>query len=456
MSTRTNVTRHGYCEVKLNHDKTQAFVMLYPPTGNGEDVLVPEVVQRLRNMGVQHGFREREVLEGIRQAREAELPVQVVGAEGVVPKDGQDGRVRYLIPEEVITTPLPKHSAFPHLPNWFALNAARRVVADQPLASIMPAQAGTHGKTLTLPVQTIPCKSGKPIYLRAGENVRVSDDGIHLFAMCEGYAAVHGDQVTLYAVREVRESVCEGEFSFPRGVAFFQDVENAHVTARDLIGVQGTALNCTFRAHGNVLIGSAKMSRIVASGDVYVVSNVRDCEIVSGGKIVFAEGATLVGGTTQAKESLEAYDVGSEEFVETYLEIGSTRFSEIARGELEEEIGTALQNRTRIQQALRPFLSKGDVSSFSPETQALIQKLQGQLRFLEVQIKEAQTAQRDLAGSGREFIYGEASVRGCLYPGVWVKSGKARMQIEQMERAVHIITTNRGARLEREPLEKAA
>src|SRR5262249_841740 len=150
---------------------------------------------------------------------------------------------------------------------WFALDPLKMVKADEELAAIIPAQPGVPGKTLTWPIQAIVPKPGKPCALNAGQNVSVSDDGLHLYAMQDGYGCLEGVQLVDYALRLIEFNVVGGTHNFPTGGVFHGNLQQVQMRVGGVTAVKGLAVGCHLRVHGDLYLRYAEQCTCIATGN---------------------------------------------------------------------------------------------------------------------------------------------------------------------------------------------
>src|SRR5947209_5336021 len=181
--------RNGTMELKFNEDRTLVLATIHPASNGGEAVTVADVHARLTAMGVTYGVRDDAISVAIDFTQTAcRDAVDVIVATGAIPVAGTDAQVRYRMPLESLAQPLPTYrDAFPdhpHVPNWFALDPRNFIKAGQDLATIIPAQPGVPGQTLTWPIKAVPAGLGRPPAIHAGCNVTLAD-GTRLVAAAD-------------------------------------------------------------------------------------------------------------------------------------------------------------------------------------------------------------------------------------------------------------------------------
>ena len=450
--------RNGRLEIRLNDDGCQAIANIYPPSGkDGQAVEYADVIDKLKTLGIMYGYRDQAIRDALRQAAvKSEIAYNIVVAQGVAPQPGQDAKVRYHLPMERLTAPVPRRGDGSGVVDWFALDENNLTRAGEELATIVPPQPGVPGRTLVAPVQTITPRAGKGASLSAGQNIRYSDDGLRLFAAQDGYVCLHGEQLIVHAFRRVLETAASERLDFPAGAVFFKDVFNAEVQAGGFIAIQGRAVGAYLRARSDLLIHSAEDCRIVATGNVYVAESLRNCDVIASGKIFLLGAALAVGGTLRGRAGVEAGSLGSDEMLEMRVETGQDAYSAHRLAEIQEEIAAAEANIVRISQTLKPFITIAAQSTMSEEKRALLSKLQAQQRSQELGIKELHSERRQVTIASKERIQASVTARDTAHPGVWLRIGNAEMLIESPLSGARFFEAAGGRAVTVEPLQRAA
>lgn len=448
--------KNGYLEIKLNDDRTQAIATIYPPAPGGESVTAGEIVQRLKNIGVTYGIREQAIIEAIHQVDQTKRPLSAVVAQGTLPQDGTDAKIRYTLPLDLLSVPLPKRQDGSGQTDWFAIDPAKLVKADAELATIIPAQPGIPGKTLTWPIQNIVPKPGKHAGLSAGQNVRVSSDGLRISAELDGYAYLHSEQLNVLALHYVNADIAGIIQSFPHGLVCMENILQANIHAGSFVAVRGTATGSQIRAGSDVFLSHAQDCVVTAAGNVYVSGSMKNCTVKTRKKLFLTGNATLVGGSCCAMEGVEAVTLGAPDFTETEIIVGVDRFSEVRIVEVQEEITACEANIARISQTLKPFASLAAQETLTDDKRQLISMLQAQKRSQEARINELHNERRALNMTQKEKVVSAITASRTVYPGVWVKFREAALQVETPLENARFTEGGNGKWVQTDTLAKAA
>ncbi len=416
--------KNGHLELKFNAERTQVHATIHPPVGVGIAITAQDIMERLKNMGVSYGIREQAIRDGVHLAEETSNPTTVLVAQSVLPQDGIDAMVHYHINVEEASQPLP-NNVFGKT-DWLQVSPKRMMSSGALLASITPAQPGSPGKTLTLPINNILPRQGKPAAISAGDNVAYSTDKLHLRAEYEGCIVLHMEKISLIAMQRAASRIRGGNHSYVKGAVLLDGAEGANLEIGDFLAARGTLRGCRIRVHGDLYIENAEDCMVLADGDVYVTGTVKNCEIVCPGVLKAAKGSILLGGSLCATKGIHADVIGDESFTATELQTGQDRFNLIRKREIEEEMQECEKNRERIVIALRSLTK---LSALNDERRAMVQKLQDQLRHTEDRIRDLHGCKRMLALDSREVESGVVTADH-IHPGVWVRIGSAALQTE--------------------------
>lgn len=439
--------QNGTLELKLNEERTLALATIYPAKNGGEPVTVTETRDRLKTMGVTYGIRDHSIRDAIHYAEDTHMiAANVVVAQGAVPKDGKDARVQYQLPAELLSTPLPKHPDGFAIPDWFALDPLKIVAAGQELASIVPAQPGIPGRTLTWPIKAVAAKSGKPANVRAGANVQMLE-ATRLVAACDGYACLAGDTLVVYALRVVEEDVY-GEHTYSSGLVVRANAVQARIRTESFVAIEGAAVASRIRADEDIIIAYAENCEIATAGSLYVLKGLKNCRVTARKKLIVREGARIVGGAILACGGVDADDVGCDAFTVTEIQTGKDHFSELRNHEIQEELSACETNIKRISKALQPFATHTSHVTLSDEKRVMLHKLQLQKRNLDVRISQLHTERRSLTFMRNGNAPSTISIAGTVWPGVCIHIGGAVTQIENAMSGVRFQQAANGKSIE--------
>lgn len=240
--------------IEVSADKMTAYATFYPTEAPFK---IDEVTRLLRARGVKSGL-DNDMLAALAVEREYNQPYIVASGRPAV--DGNPAIVEYMFKTEKDTRP--EMDAEGNV-NYHKLNIIANVKDGQLLARLDPATSGEEGLDLYGDVLTP--RKPKPVKLRYGKNIRISDDKTELFASCDGLVKLFEGKV-----------VVNNSYDVPNNVGN---------STGDIV-FEGSVI-----VHGNVLTGFS----VKAKGDVEVLGVVEGAEIISGGNIILHKGIQGMG-----------------------------------------------------------------------------------------------------------------------------------------------------------------
>lgn len=440
----------GYFDLEFNSDKTQVFATLYPPQGGGAPVTAKAIMDRMRERGVVYGFREPEIINAAKLADETQtVATRVLVAQGVLPVDGKDAHVLWKVDVDAISQPVSQRGDSQI--DFFALDDRRLVKAGQVLADIVPARAGSPGKTLTAPLNEVRQTVGKECTLSPGPGVMFSDDRTQLIAATDGYAELRRDKVSVYDITRIEGDLEAGEHIFTGDVVIMGGVKGGHIHAEGSVAIHGVAVGARIRAHGDIFLNQAVKTVVLTERSVHVAGALLHCELNCKQKVIAQEGTTIAGGTIIATEGVRAADLGAGDGSAMEVCVGQDCLSGFRLGEVEKEIRFCELNVQKITHALRP-LTVVSSEPLSQNKKALVQKLADQRRGLEARIKDLLNERRTLANHTKTRIDAEVWIAGRAHPGVTIIVQDTEIKLEQPQQSVRITKTADGAFLQIDPL----
>ncbi|MCX6379757.1 MAG: FapA family protein [Armatimonadetes bacterium] len=444
----------GRFDVRFNSNRTQASVILSPAQGNGKEVTPSQIVDRLLQMRIGSSVREKAIHEGIRQARLLAVSIEIVVAQGIVPKDGQDAKIHYKLSESLLRHHPPKHPDLPDAINWFGINPLQLVKKGQELATITALQIGSVGKTCTLPPQDVPYMPGKPAEGAMGAHITLNANGLRAHASENGYFYLHGERLTIIPLHVCYTEIKDGEYTFGKGALLYEGASNAQITAGDFIAIRKTTKNSTLRVHGDVLLQNAEGCTIIASGNVFVEGCLLNCDVRTPRKVLCGSKARVSGGAIRAHQGLVAGVIGTPDSSETLIEVGNDYYTPLRKMELERDLVTCQYNLRRVQATLKPF-EDSPAHKTLKNYRDMVEKCQ-YLQHAELErIRSLKTEQHRLVAFTKECTAATVEV-GTIYPGVQIRNGRLQLKVESVLHSVQFVEALRKTAIQAVPLAKAS
>lgn len=311
----------------LSKDLLSAWLLVYPPVGDGRPVERSDLDKALAEQEVRRGVDEA-LLDALPQDPERYFNLFPV-ARGIPPINGQDGRVVDLFPRtEERKLTIDENNRV----DYSDLNFIHNVEKDGVICRIIPPTDGIPGQTVQ--GKEIPAKDGKPAAAPKGRNTALSEDGRSLVAAITGHVEFSGRSFQVKPVLDIPGNVdfSVGNINFLGDVCIHGDicsgfsvramgtitvggvVEACTVEAgRDLIvarGVQGDN-QAVIRAQRNIFAKYLENSCIYAKMDLETECII-NCEVYCGGAVTVRTGhQSIIGGKVHAAHEVSAGVIGS-------------------------------------------------------------------------------------------------------------------------------------------------
>lgn len=422
--------------VRMSDDAMRAEIFVSPPLGEGPWPTEEELRATLQGEKILFGVRE-EVLRSLTGPGAENRWIAV--AEGRPPRHGEDGQLFF----KVQTTTARD------------LDAAKIDLRD--MGSIVNITTGTEILEKTLPTEavdgtdvsgrTVKARRGRDPRIPAGANVRVSDDGLHLYADADGHLSVKDDRISVLPLFEVAGDVdfSVGNIDFLGAVEVKGTVrEDFIVKAGGDIVVKGVVEGATLECQGNmnILVGVRGMGKahlfckgtlragyldqcnVRCDHDVLIEKGaLRHSNIACRGKVLVTNDkkGQVVGGKIQAGTEVRCISLGGEMGTRTLVSVGfapelveerkkHTEMLKEMTGKLHEIMNNIaflkkLDEKGGLDEARRVLLVKLTKARFQLEAQQGL--VNERLAALEEEIERCRQE-------------GVVRVRGSCYPGVTV------------------------------------
>jgi uncharacterized protein (DUF342 family) len=325
--------------VEIADYEMKAFVIIRPPGPGGTDLPFDTMITYLENNSVVHGVKQ-DVLRDLVDHPRYDEPVLI--AEGTKPYNGKDARIIFNFETDRSQVKLKEKNG---KVDFKEMNLVQNVVEGQALAKKVPAEQGENGRTVT--GKLLPAKPGNDTAIGLGKNVRLSDDGLTVFASINGQVLVSAGKINVEPIYVVPGNVnlrTGGNVIFLGTVLVKGSVDDGFkVKAAGNIEVMGNVGKCELDAEGDVIVhqgitgkgggviraGKGVWSKFienasVEAGDTVAATDGIINSTVAANKRIICQGkrATIVGGKLTAAELIFAKTLGSVAGSETQLEVG--------------------------------------------------------------------------------------------------------------------------------------
>lgn len=354
--------------------------------------------------------------------------VLLAGTPAVPPKDGFIEWARdffssgFVIDEKTGTMNFREHTGDPS------------VDEDELLGRIHPPVPGEDGCDVL--GTRLPADKPKPMRVRYGANVKVSDDGSEFFAANKGRVRHSKQMVSVDPVYVIRGNVGleSGNIEHPGALVVEGDIEaGAVVRAAGDIEVSGIIEAADVEAGGSLLvrrgITGGEGHRITAGGrvqvrflveteieagdDVIVESEMVNSRVVTKGSFIMP-GGRLVGGSVTAQGNIRLRQAGSEGVVATRLAIEVDPALAHAIAEKENEMKAIRDSLKKIKDTLAAMKRKKDALSSS--AREALAKLAGNIYEMQATLQTLESDRQELLALMRNRGRPQIVIEGVAHP----------------------------------------
>ena len=285
--TSNGVERESY-RLVVSEDNMLATVRFYAPSVGGESMTYEEFLKDLRFRYISYGIKEEELQAYFNSSRE--FCTDIVVAEGLAPRHGEDARIEYYFNTDLNMKPAQNEDGSV---DFFHLNTVCPCTVGQELARIIPADEGDFG--FTVQGERIRPREVKRVSLKFGRNIELSEDRLSITSQVDGHVTLVDDKVFVSNVLEV-ENV---------------DNSTGNIDYEGSVEIKGNVCaNFEVRARGNIIVrGVVEGALLVAGGDIIIergVNGMGKGVLAAKGNIVskFLENTTASAGGYVSTDSI--------------------------------------------------------------------------------------------------------------------------------------------------------
>lgn len=336
--------------IHLSADKLSAWLMVFPPIGEGKDLDRETLDKALAETGIAFGVDE-ELLRRLPEERNPYFSLFAL-AKGKPAHNGKDGQIIEHFDRVVERKfEVDEHDRV----DYASLHFFQSVEAGGVICEAILPTPGEPGRTVL--DQEVPAKDGKEAPLTKGQNTEISEDGTRLLATQAGHVEYVGKTFQVKAVLEIDDNVdySTGNINYMGDVHIRGRVRSGFsVRAAGNITVDGVVESATVEAGGDLIVAKGIVgntdSIVRADGSVFAkylensIVHARqnlqaDCivnsEVYSDGEIQVRSGrGIIVGGRIRAAKKVSAKVVGSKSESQTRIYLGGEPCVEYERQEL--------------------------------------------------------------------------------------------------------------------------
>jgi len=323
-------------KVTIPKDRLTASINISPPTSDEPPVTEQEVFKSLQDAGVVYGIDNDKVVWSVAERRFGE-PIEV--AQGKPMVQGKHTEFEYFFQTENRFQPQEDEDGrIDYRDMGYIQNATKDMLM---IRRTLP-QEGTPG--VGVDGQPIDAPRGRNIPFNHGENIRVSEDGLELYANCDGAIVFSRGRVAIKDVMQIKDvdfnvgnidcvgsvrvtgNICSG-FSVRVGgdLEVNGGIEDATVYCAGNILVRGGMFGGgegSVTAEGDITVKYAQGSKISAGGDVVVGGELLNCQVTARGNVlVKGRKGKIAGGEINAAKEIQAHEIGSDAGTQTVLTV---------------------------------------------------------------------------------------------------------------------------------------
>lgn len=424
--------------VHLSQNQMAAWIIIYPPIGQGQEFDKNMLSQTLKQCKVSFGL-DTALLESLPTLENRYFHIFPI-ARGVYPVDGVDGEVidhfPRVIEHEVVVDEY-------NQVDYTSLNLVHNVQEGDVICDIKLETSGVDGNTVTGSILHAHNGVKPPIPQR--RNTALSEDGTKLLASCTGHVEFSVRSFQVRAVLDVSGDVdySIGNINFLGDVHVRGDITSGFtVRAAGNIQVDGVVEAATVEAGGNLVVacGVTGQDRAIIRAHQRIYSKylencyayaregiqtdcIINCNIYSDTDVLVRSGrGTIIGGTIRASKEISATIVGSKNETATTLILGGLPCEAFEREQLLDELA-------QIEAAIAKLEPKPD----SPAKKSQLSEQRLKLYVTKMKLKKFD---QDFDAINAQFEESDSRRVICtsIHPSTTVTIDTQSIQLEHLER----------------------
>jgi uncharacterized protein (DUF342 family) len=441
----------GTFELTASEDNMFLTLTVRPPIADGQAVTSDQVVQWLRDQGVQRGVDVRTIQQSVKQAEQGEEVRDVVVARGREPTAGRDARV-----ERYARTAA--DNEVERLSDRAIENSSEHPLfcrAGDELVRYYPPQPGEAGHDAW--GHTIDPPEPTDATATAGKNVSVDESGQHFTADVAGVVVFNGPEVEVRKALVLNQDVTgqseavnfDGEVHAKAGVRSGAQIKatgnvivEGTVEAAEISSTQGDVIlrsgvagrdRAIIRAENDVISRFAENANLLAGRDIRLQVGALHSRMIAGRAVEADQGkGHITGGTVMAGELIRAKQLGGRGGVDTEATVGVTRKTMDMLGRID-ELSARVQQRkdTAVELADQMQRAVGDPRRLKPKERQTYAKLRELQLVCDVHLRQlAQRRHQLLSQSSEAGTQGQITVLLSIMTKVQLTIGNATLEPE--------------------------
>lgn len=432
----------AYPWLYLSSDKVYAWMLVFPPVGQGEELSRDMVYRALSEQNISYGLQTA-LLDRMAHDRDRYFNLFLV-AKGTPAFDGRNGNIVDNFPRALQRTL--DTNEYGQV-DYSTLNLICNVDEGQEICRLIRPTEGEPGRTVT--DQEIPAKSGRAVPLPKGRNTEISEDGESLIASISGHVEFINSCFQVKPVMDIDGDVdfSTGNIKFVGDVNIKGDVLSGFtVKSMGNVYVGGVVeAGCTVEAGGDLTVvqgilgdgttviraGRCLFSKYIENVTILVRENLQaDCivnsKIYCDGEVIIRSGrGSILGGQVWAAKRVSAGAIGARSEVKTSISLGGMPCDTLEQTLVQQKL-------TRLKAEMERLEAQLD----SPAKASLMGKVRMKISVSENRLQKLQeelAAARDDSQNPAEQDGGRLEC-GIAYVGTEIRFGKQSLRIQQETR----------------------
>lgn len=355
--------------VRVSSDEMEAYLKVPTPPEN-TNYTIRELQEALDRNNVRYGVISSALTDIISGKL---YDQEVLVARGTAPIHGVDGYYEYFFNKRVDNKPLIREDG---TVDYWSVNSIEAVDAGKVIAEYHPPVQGTDG--MGVRGKVIFAKRGKEQAMLKGKGFDRSEDNRIYTASIDGKIEVMNDRITISAIHEISgdADISKGNIDFRGDVVIHGNVESGiTIHATGSITIDGTVEACTLSAGKDIILRGGMLggnkAQVKTKGNIYAkffentyieadgsiqADVLMNCKVECKSKIVLnGKRASILGGEIHAVQGVEAYSIGNDAEVKTYIYVGAGMDLHTRATQLEKQISDIKSEIKKIERGLDQF-----------------------------------------------------------------------------------------------------
>lgn len=443
--------------LSFSEDLMSLYGTLYGRNFQGNPITLKHLGQALVALKIKVKPDVNFLQKKLEEASRSNTPLtEVLVCKGIAPEKGKDGWLEVLLLQDEKKAGTIDESGNIDYRERGEIKTANE---GDVIAIVHPPEKGTPGRDLL--GNTLPGEDGDPARVILKENVKFSEDGKKIIAVCGGLVLYDAPEIRISEIYVLNGDVDlhSGNLALERGSALIQGsvlagfnvtcpgsilvgktVEAANLTSGADIKIErGIVMDghATISALGDISADFAINAHIRSGKNVYITKEASKCNIVAKECVILTGGnGKIQGGTIRAGRGIEANTIGTSLHIPTSIYLG------LEDSVLSEDV----KERTLLEDTLH-FLNnklehKSDANALAAtpkERQPAMVQLLEMRKYLQERINELTKTINNLTSPNATQRGYTLKVNGTIYPGTTVYCENVQLPIHSPLSACKIL-----------------